>query len=316
MSRGRGFSAAELCALLAIVVIWGTNFVVMKAALKDFTPFQLGAGRYLFAVLPLVLFIKPPRLHWKWVLLYGLLQGLGQFGFLFSALRVGMTASLASVLMQTQVFFTAIFGFVLLRERAGRPLQGGLVLAGLALVCFAMTYVQPAAGGLAQATTVLGFVFNLCAAAMWGASNIVARQAQQESAGFDPLALVVWASLVPIVPFVLLSLWLDPEASRWRWTGAPWSSWLAVAYLGWIATIAAYGMWTALLKKHQANRVAPFSLGVPVVGLTAGVLLLGETINYWQWAGIALVIAALACVMFGAAIYSQIRALCTRRGHS
>ena len=75
-------------------------------------------------------------------------------------------------------------------------------------------------------------------------------------------------------------------------------------------------MWTALLKKHQANRVAPFSLGVPVVGLTAGVWLLGETINGWQWAGIALVIAALACVMFGAAIYSQIRALCTSRGHS
>ncbi|RYF41023.1 MAG: EamA family transporter, partial [Comamonadaceae bacterium] len=135
-------------------------------------------------------------------------------------------------------------------------------------------------------------------------------------AGFDPLALVVWASLVPIVPFVLLSLWLDPEASRWRWTGAPWSSWLAVAYLGWIATIAAYGMWTALLKKHPANRVAPFSLGVPVVGLAAGVMLLDETINGWQWAGIALVIAALACVMFGAAIYSRIRSLCSSRGNS
>lgn len=314
MSRGRGFTAAELGALLAIIVIWGTNFVVMKAALKDFTPFQLGAGRYLFAVLPLVLFLKPPRLRWRWVVLYGVLQGLGQFGFLFSALRVGMTASLASVLMQTQVFFTAIFGFMLLRERAGRPLQGGLFLAALALACFAMTYVLPAGGGPAQATTALGFVLNLCAAAMWGASNIVARQAQQESAGFDPLALVVWASLVPIAPFVLLSFWLDPEASRWRWTGAPWSSWLAVAYLGWIATVAAYGMWTALLKKHPANRIAPFSLGVPVVGLTAGVVLLGESINSWQWAGIALVIAALGCVMFGAAVFNRISRLRASHG--
>ncbi|MEO7547374.1 MAG: EamA family transporter [Ramlibacter sp.] len=316
MTRTRGFTAAEVCALLAIVVIWGTNFVVMKAALKDFTPFQLGAGRYLFAVLPLLLFVKPPRLHWKWVLLYGLLQGLGQFGFLFSALRVGMTASLASVLMQTQVFFTAIFGFMLLRERAGRPLQGGLALAALALACFAMTYVLPQAGGLAQATTVLGFVFNLCAAAMWGASNIVARKAQQDSAGFDPLGLVVWASVVPVVPFIALSLWLDPAAARWRWTAAPWTSWMAVAYLGWVATIAAYGMWTALLKKHPANRVAPFSLGVPVVGLSAGVLLLGETINGWQWAGIVLVVAALVCVMFGAAISSQIRLLRPSRGHN
>ena len=306
MTRARGFTGPELLSALAIVLIWGMNFVVMKAALKDFTPFQLGAGRYVFAVLPLLLFVKPPRLHWKWVLLYGLLQGVGQFGFLFSALRAGMTASLASVLMQTQVFFTALLGFVLLHERANRPLQGGLALAALALACFAMTYVLPQ-GGLAQATTALGFALNLCAAAMWAASNIVARKAQQDSAGFDPLALVVWSSLVPIVPFVLLSFWLDPAAQRWHWTGAPWSSWAAVAYLGWVATIAAYGMWTALLKKHPANRVAPFSLGVPVVGLAAGVLLLDEVITAWQWAGIALVIAALGCVMFGSALWKKIR---------
>jgi O-acetylserine/cysteine efflux transporter len=71
-----------------------------------------------------------------------------------------------------------------------------------------------------------------------------------------------------------------------------------VAYLGWVATITAYGLWTALLKRHPANRVAPFSLGVPAVGIAAGMGLLGEAVSGWQWAGIALVVAALACVMF------------------
>jgi O-acetylserine/cysteine efflux transporter len=291
-----GLSGRELAAALAIVLIWGVNFVAMKLGLRDFTPFQLGAGRYLAAALPLVLLVRPPRLHWKWVLLYGLFQGVGQFGFLFWALQVGMTASLASVLMQTQVFFTALFGFVLLRERAGRPLQAGLVLAALGLACFAMNYRAPGAG---SATTALGFALNLGAAAMWAASNVVARKAQQASAGFDPLAFVVWSSLVPIIPFVLLSLWLDPAPSRWRWTDAAWSSWAAIAFLGWIATAAAYGMWTGLLKRHPANRVAPFSLGVPVVGLTAGMLVLGEAVTPWQWAGIVFVVAALVCVLLG-----------------
>lgn len=291
-----GLSGRELVAALAIVVIWGVNFVAMKVGLHDFTPFQLGAARYLAAALPLVLLVRPPRLHWKWVLLYGLFQGVGQFGFLFWALQVGMTASLASVLMQTQVFFTALFGFVLLRERANLPLQAGLVLAALGLACFAMNYLAPGAG---STTTALGFALNLCSAAMWAASNIVARKAQQASSGFDPLAFVVWSSVVPIVPFVLLSLWLDPAASRWRWTEAAWSGWVAVAFLGWIATVAAYGMWTGLLKRHPANRVAPFSLGVPVVGLSAGLLVLGETVTPWQWAGIVLVVAALACVLVG-----------------
>src|SRR3954469_15049934 len=292
------FTRGELLAALAIVVIWGMNFVVMKSALRHFTPFQLGAGRYIFAVLPLLFFVRPPRLPWHWVVLFGLAQGLGQFGFLFSALRAGMTASLASVLMQTQVFFTAMFGFVLLRERPARPLQAGLALAGAALACFAMPYLLPQAGAAAGAVSARGLALNLCAAASWGASNIVARKAQGASAGFDPLSLVVWASLVPVLPFVGLSLWLDAPDARWHWLQADAWSWAAVAYLGWVATIAAYGMWTALLKRHPANRVAPFSLGVPVVGVAAGMGLLGEAVSAWQWAGIVLVLAALACVMF------------------
>jgi O-acetylserine/cysteine efflux transporter len=295
--RDAALSGRDLAAALAVIVIWGMNFVAMKFTLRAFTPFQLGAARYVFAALPLVLFIKPPRLHWKWVLLFGLLQGVGQFGFLFTALRVGMTAALASVLMQTQVFFTALFGYVLLRERTSRPLQAGLLLAALGIACFCADYLAP--GSASNVTTVLGFVLSLGSAAMWAASNIVARKAQEASAGFDPLSFVVWSSVVPVLPFMVLTLAFDEPATRWQWTSASWTQWTAVAYLGWMATIAAYGLWTGLLKRHPANRVAPFSLGTPVVGLAAGLLLLGETITPWQWAGIGFVIAALACVMFG-----------------
>ena len=84
------------------------------------------------------------------------------------------------------------------------------------------------------------------------------------------------------------------------------SSWLAVAYLGWVATIVGYGLWTNLLQRYPANRVAPFSLGVPVVGLTTGWLVLGEGVAPWQWAGIALVVAALACVVLGPKIQAKI----------
>lgn len=289
----------DLAAALAVVVIWGLNFVAMKFALRHFTPFQLGAARYVFAALPLVLLLPRPRVAPHWLLAYGLTQGVGQFGFLFLALHVGMTAALASVLMQTQVFFTALLAFVLLHERLTRPQQGGLLLAALGLVAFAMNYAAPA-GGAAVATTALGFVLNLGAAAMWGASNIVARRVQQETGGaFDATAFVVWSSLVPIVPFIAASRAFDDAALRWQWTDAPWPAWAAVAYLGWVATITAYGLWTGLLKRHPANRVAPFSLAVPVVGITAGMLLLNESVTPWQWLGIALVVAALATVMLG-----------------
>ena len=102
--RQNALTGRDLAAALVVVVVWGVNFVVMKFALRDFTPFQLGAARYVFAVLPLVLFVRPPAIPWKWLALYGLFQGVGQFGILFLALKVGMTAALASVLLQTLIY--------------------------------------------------------------------------------------------------------------------------------------------------------------------------------------------------------------------
>lgn len=297
--------ARDLLAALVVVVLWGVNFVAMKWGLRSFSPFQLGAARYVFAALPLLLLVRPPRVHWRWVLWFGLFQGVGQFGFLFVALKVGMTAGLASVLLQTQVFFTAMFALALLNEKPGLPLLWGLALAGLGLVCFLMNYASPAPGsGVAATTTLVGLLLTLCAAALWAASHIVARCAQNASPGYDPLAFVVWSSVVPIVPFVVLSACFDPDAERWlRWdtfASVPWSGWAAVAYVGWAANTVGNVLWTQLLQRYPANRVAPFSLAVPLVGLTAGWLLLDEGVAPWQWAGIVLVVAALVCVVLGA----------------
>jgi O-acetylserine/cysteine efflux transporter len=299
------FATRDYLRALIVVVIWGMNFVVMKFALSDLTPFQMGAARYFFAVFPLIFFIKRPSLDIKWLVLYGLFVGVGQFGFVFVALKVGMTAALASVLMQTQVFFTALLGFVLLGERPSRSLQVGLALAALGLACFAINYVATQSNNT-PATTISGLVFCISGAFMWAVSNIVVRKAQHsKNTDFDPLAFLVWSSLAPILPFIALSLLFDPAEARLHWLDAPWSTWVAILYLGWVATLTGYGLWTGLLKRYPANRVAPFGLGVPVVGISAGMLILGEQITQWQWAGIAFVVAALLMVMFGERILSK-----------
>jgi O-acetylserine/cysteine efflux transporter len=85
---------------------------------------------------------------------------------------------------------------------------------------------------------------------------------------------------VPVLPFVALSALFDADAARWlHWQAVatvPWIAWASVAYLGWAATIVGYALWTQLLQRHPANRVAP-----------------------WQWAGIAFIVVALACVVLG-----------------
>jgi len=290
------FTTRDLLSALLVVIIWGTNFVAMKIGLRHLTPFQLGAFRYLFAVLPLIIFIRPPKLPAKWVIAYGLSQGVGQFGLLFLSLKIGMSASLASVILQTQVFFTAIFGFMLLKERTSRALLAGLALAAVGLGCFAINFFESAH---ASDITPAGFVLCLMGAAMWAVSNIVVRRAQKETPDFDVVSFIVWCGVVPIVPFVLLSLAFDDPATRWQWVEAPFDAWVAVAYIGWMSTIVGYALWTRLLKRYPVNRVAPFSLSVPVVGITSGMLALGDLITGWQWAGIALIVFSLICTMFG-----------------
>jgi O-acetylserine/cysteine efflux transporter len=295
-SNSSSFTTRDLLSALLVVIIWGTNFVAMKVGLRSLTPFQMGAARYVFAILPLILFVKPPKLAPKWVIAYGLSQGVGQFGFLFLSLKVGMSASLASVILQTQVFFTAIFGFMLLKEHTSRALLAGLALAALGLACFAASSMQSLS---ASDITPAGFALCLTGAALWAVSNIVVRRAQKTSPGFDVISFIVWCGAVPIIPFVLLSLAFDDPATRWQWVDAPFGAWIAVAYIGWMSTIVGYAMWTRLLKRHPVNRVAPFSLGVPVVGIASGMVALGDVISGWQWAGIALIVAALVCTMFG-----------------
>ena len=295
------FRAIDLLAALGVVIIWGLNFVVMKGGLRALTPFQLGLARYVFAVFPLILFVPRPQVRWVWVVGYGLLQGVGQFGLLFTGLHMGMTAALASVLMQTQIFFTAFFSFVLLGEKPGRPLVIGLVLAGLGLACITAEQIAHSSHAQVSITTWPGLVLTLGAASMWAASNLIVRRARGTDAPFKIVPFMVWSSLVPILPFLGMTLLFDPAPIPWAWFRTP-SSWMVVAYLGWISTIVAYALWTGLLMRHPANRVAPFSLGVPIIGLAAGVITLHESISRWQGAGIGLIAAALVCVVLGGSL--------------
>jgi O-acetylserine/cysteine efflux transporter len=287
-------SRGDLLRALGVVVIWGLNFVVMKVGLQDVGPMLLGAMRFALAALPFLLFVKFPSLPWRYVVGYGLAQGLGQFGFLFLGLKLGMTAGMASVVMQTQAFFTLLLAVPVLGERArGAQWLGlGVALAGLLLIATAH-------GDGPGQMTLAGFVLTLSAAFMWAVSNLVARLANRV-ADYDPLPFIVWSSVFPIVPFLLLAVWMDGPQLVWQQVaGLSFRSLLVVLFLAWFATLLAYSLWTRLLKRHPAGRVTPFSLLVPVVGLWAAWVFFGELPLPQQWLGTGLVLMGLVVNQLG-----------------
>lgn len=294
MSAPTPFSRGDALRALAVVVIWGLNFVVMKLGLQSLSPWLLGALRFAAAALPFVWFVRPPPLPWRFIAGYGLAQGLGQFGFLFLGLQLGMTAGMASVVMQTQAFFTLLLALPLLGEHA-RPRQWlgvGVALAGLVLIAAAH-------GEGPGQMTLAGFVLTLSAAFMWAVSNLVARRASQ-LARYEPFPFVVWSSLFPIVPFALIALAVDgPTRVASQLAGMDARAWFAVLYLALGATLLAYSLWTRLLQRHAAARVTPFSLLVPVVGLWAAWAAFGEIPVLWQWVGAGAVLMGLVVNQLG-----------------
>lgn len=295
-------SRGDLLCALGVVVIWGLNFVVMKVGLQDVGPMLLGTLRFALAALPFLLFVKLPKLPWRYVAAYGMAQGLGQFGFLFLGLKLGMTAGMASVVMQTQAFFTLLLAVPVLGERArGAQWLGlGVALAGLLLIATAH-------GDGPGQMTLAGFVLTLSAAFMWAVSNLVARLANRVT-DYDPLPFIVWSSLFPIVPFLLLALWMDGPQVVWQQvTGLSLKSFLVVLFLAWFATLLAYSLWTRLLKRHPAGRVTPFSLLVPVVGLWAAWVFFGEWPLLPQWLGTGLVLLGLVVNQLGGIWLERLR---------
>ncbi|MFV8819860.1 EamA family transporter [Haliea sp. E17] len=285
----------DLLTALLVILLWGINFVPTKVALEDFSPLQLGALRFLLVGVSLVLWIPRPQVPLRWLLLFALSQGVGQFGLLFYALQAGMTAAMASVLMQTQIFFTALLGVSLLGESISRALMLGMAVAGAGLLFFA---ADVAAGEQFPLDAALGFLLTLCAAAMWSVSNIVVKKIHGMNPGCPPALLLVWGSLVSGLVFAALSLLTEDYSGGWRWLAdvGP-RSWLSVLYAGWLAGGLAFWLWTVLLTRYPASQVAPFSLGVPVVGMFAGIVVLGEEVSRLQWIGSALVMAALVIVV-------------------
>jgi len=285
----------DWAAAMAAVVIWGLNFVVMKWGLQGLSPMLLGALRFAVASLPFIAFVARPKLPWRWLALYGLVQGIGQFGLLFLGLSLGMTAGMASVVMQTQAFFTMLLAAPLLGERA-RPAQWlglGIAAVGLALIGLAH-------GDGPGQMTAIGFLLTLGAAFMWAASNLVVRFAARVVPDYDPLGFIVWSSLVPVLPFTALALWQDGLAHTVQsLAGIGLREVFAVVFLALLATLAAYAMWTNLLKRYSAGRIVPLSLLIPVIGLWAALAAFGEMPAAGQWLGTGAVLLGLLVNQFG-----------------
>jgi O-acetylserine/cysteine efflux transporter len=255
---------------VSVAVIWGVNFIAIHESLQQFPPLFLVALRFGLLAIPTLLFIPRPKVRTRWLIGYGLGFGTLQFIGLYLGMAAGFPSGLASLVLQSSAPFTVVLGALLLREKVSARSAVGIAVAvaGLVLV------------GVARGTAGSWWPFLLVVFGGfgWALGNLSARKA----AAPNPLHLTLWMSVVPPLPMLALSLVFEGPhrigaaiAGSFQTAAVP--AWIGLAYTILIGTVVGSGMWVWLMSRHPAGRVAPFSLLVPVTGMSVAWLALGET---------------------------------------
>ena len=291
---------AHFLLALAIVAIWGSNFVVIKFGLNHLPPLLFATLRFALVFFPLALFIRRPSASLMNLASYGLLIGVGQFGLMFIALKGHISPGITSLVIQLQVFVTIGISVF----RGSEPLRFYQYVA-LALALLGLSVIAFYGGGSA---TPLGLFLVICAAISWGIANIINRAAGK----IDMLAYVVWAAIFAVPPLLILSLIFEGWQADWQGLQqADFLSWAAVVWQAVANTMFGYGAWGWLLARYPAATVTPMALLVPVFGMSTSALVLGEALPAWKIIAACLVLNGLALNLFWPRIakktYSQIR---------
>ena len=274
---------------LAVMAVWGTNFVVIDWGLREFPPLAFACLRFFFSAVPALFFLRRPATPWRYLAAYGVLLGAGQFGLLFLAMNGHISPGLASLIIQTQVIFTIALSVVLFHERVSASAIAGTMLAaaGLATV-----------GAHFDATvTPKGLALILVAALCWGCANVVVKIAARRGPPFNMLAFIVWSSVFAVPPLAVLSLGFEgPAQVEVAVRNATLAAWAAVAWQAAGNTLFCFAAWSWLLARYDAAIVTPYALLIPVFGMGASALLLGEPMPPWKLLAGAMVLGGIAII--------------------
>jgi O-acetylserine/cysteine efflux transporter len=282
---------------VAVVAVWGSNFVVIRIGLDTLPPLLFAALRFAFAALPMVLLLKRPAVPWRHLAGYGLLIGAGQFGLLFIAMDGRISPGLASLVVQVQVFFTIGLSILIAGERV-RPFQwAALALASAGILVIALH--------TDASTTPLGLALVLAAAASWAAGNMIAKA----SGPVNMVAYVAWSSLFAAPPLFAMAFAVEgwPAMADGLAAAGP-GTWAAVLWQTIGNSLFGYAAWGWLLSRHPAATVTPMALLVPVFGIGTSALVLGEPLPAWKLEAAGLVIAGLGIGVLWPAVRSRMRA--------
>ena len=275
--------------VIAVTLIWGINFVIIKWGLEDMDPMTMTVLRFVFTSVPLVFFINRPTIAVSVLATYGICFGAGIWGLVNLSIGMGVPSGVASLLLQSSAFFTILVAVVCFKEKLSLATSLGI---GAAFIGFALVLIYK--GG---SVSLAGMLLVILAAAFWTLCNVIIKLHKPDNV----VSFIAWSGLFVPLPILFLSFGQD-----YYLTGAldfgqlmqmpSAKAWVSILFQSYVTTLFGYGVWTWAIGKHGLANVAPFSLLVPVAGLLFGWLLYGETLSVSAILGVALILLGLMLI--------------------
>ena len=275
-------------ALVALSIIWGVNFSVIKITLREIDPLAFNALRFLLASLTLLVFLKltggvpfPERRHWGRVVFLGFLANVVyQLLFIYGVDRT--LAGNAGLVLATTPVWTLVLAALSGQEHHALPVWGGVLatLGGMLLV------VLGGHDGVGSGEgTFTGDLMLVLAAITWAAYTVGTQELTREYGAMVVTSWTLWVGTVGLLAIGSVSLWNTDLGAVSR------VGWFGVVYSGVFAIAVAYLIWNHGLERIGGPRTAAFSNLVPVVAILAAALWLGENPGRSQIVGALIIIA-------------------------
>jgi O-acetylserine/cysteine efflux transporter len=294
-NKGDIMSNRDLLVAVLVMAVWGLNFSVLKLGVGEADPLLVTALRFTFATFPAIFFVKRPDVKWIYLLSYGLVFPIGVWGMATWSIEAGLSAGMASVLLQLNVFIAVFLGYLFLKE----PLSNAKLLGCLLAV-----------GGLVLSLSVTdgtvslnGVLLILIAALCWSIASIIIKKAATK----EIFAFTVWSMIFAPVPLFLLAFYRG-GADHFIHTLQTWNSPLAfsVFFQAYPVTLFGYWVWNRILSKYPLSTVAPLTLLVPIFGLLGGAIFYQEQIESTKIVSCLLIISGLMVGLISFEMWSSI----------
>ena len=273
-----------LAALILLAVIWGYNWVVMKKSLQYMGPFDFNALRMVLGGVILLFFMRCQEMSVRpkavpLTILLGLTQTAAGTGLILWALVSG-GAGKTSILVYTMPFWILIFAWPVLSEKIRGLNWIPVVMAFTGMILL----LEP----WSLKSTLFSEILAVIAGMFWALGAIIIK-VMQKRPDFDLVSLTAWQFVYGSIPLVMAAL-LVPQPS------VQWTPYLIMALLYNTVLVCAFAflLWTFIMKRLPAGVAGMGTLAVPVIGITASLIELGERPDTWETLGMMLILAAIS----------------------